>query len=190
MSRFKLYTKTGDDGTTCLLSGKRVSKHHIRIKAYGTIDELNAWVGMIRNFKIDKNIENTLKKIQNELMTMSAQLADDTVSKSSKLVNTLEPLGQENVEYLEGHIDLINSELPELKNFVIPGGHIIVSYVHIARCTCRRAERLITELNQIEIVPEIIIAYINRLSDFLFILARKLSKYYDVKEIIWSTQKK
>ncbi len=190
MSGFKLYTKTGDDGTTGLLSGKRVNKDHVRIKAYGTLDELNAWVGMIRNFEIDDNTENTLIKIQNELMIIASQLADDNVSKASRLVNTLQPIGQENVEYLEGQIDLINSELPELKNFVIPGGHFIVSYSHLARCTCRRAERIISELNQIESVPEIIIAYINRLSDFLFILARKLSKDYEVKEIIWSAQKK
>ena len=190
MSGFKLYTKTGDDGTTGLLSGKRVNKDHVRIKAYGTLDELNAWVGMIRNFEIDDNTENTLIKIQNELMIIASQLADDNVSKASRLVNTLQPVGQENVEYLEGQIDLINSELPELKNFVIPGGHFIVSYSHLARCACRRAERFISELNQIESVPEIIIAYINRLSDFLFILARKLSKDYEVKEIIWSAQKK
>ena len=190
MNRFKLYTKTGDDGTTGLLSGKRVSKHHVRIKAYGTVDELNAWVGMIRNFEIDNNTENTLIKIQSELMIVAAQLADDNISKTSKLVNTLKPISQGNVEYLERQIDLINNELPELKNFVIPSGHFIVSYSHLARCACRRAERLITELNQIESVPEIIIAYINRLSDFLFILARKLSKDYEVKEIIWSAQKK
>ena len=190
MNRLKLYTKTGDDGTTCLLSGKRVSKHHIRIKAYGTIDELNAWVGMIRNFKIDKNIENTLKKIQNELMTMASQLADDTVPKAIKFVNILQPLGRENVEYLEEQIDLINSELSELKNFLIPGGHVIISYTHLARCTCRRAERFITELNEKESISEIIISYINRLSDFLFILTRKLSNIYGVKEIIWSAQKK
>ena len=190
MSGFKLYTRTGDDGTTGLLSGKRITKHHVRIKAYGTIDELNAWVGMIRNFEIDDNTENTLIKIQNELMIMASQLADDNVSKASRSVNTLQPIVQENVEYLEGQIDLINRELPELKNFVIPGGHFIVSYTHLARCTCRRAERFISELNQTESVQEIIIAYINRLSDFLFILARKLSKDYQVKEIIWSAQKK
>ncbi|MAV78938.1 MAG: ATP:cob(I)alamin adenosyltransferase [Flavobacteriaceae bacterium] len=190
MNRFKLYTKTGDDGTTGLLSGKRVSKHHVRIKAYGTVDELNTWVGMVRNFEIDKNTENTLIKIQTELMIVAAQLADDNISNTSRLVNTLQPITQSNIKYLEGQIDLINGELPELKNFVIPGGHIIVSYSHLARCTCRRAERLITELNQIESVPEIIIAYINRLSDFLFILARKLSKDHEVKEIIWRAQKK
>ena len=190
MSRYKLYTKKGDDGTTGLLSGKRVSKHHVRIKAYGTVDELNAWVGMIRNFKIDKNTENTLVRIQNELMTVASQLADDTSYEVSKLIKIIEPIDDENVKYLEDQIDLINDELPELKNFVIPAGHIVVSYAHLARCTCRRAERFVTELNEIENVPHIIIAYINRLSDFLFILSRKLARDYEVEEIKWIAQKK
>tara|TARA_Y100000389_G_C17370254_1_gene468615 strand:+ start:421 stop:1008 length:588 start_codon:yes stop_codon:yes gene_type:complete len=190
MSRYKIYTKKGDDGTTGLLSGKRVSKHHVRIKAYGTVDELNAWVGMIRNFKIDENTENTLIKIQNELMTVASQLADDTAYEVSKLVNILEPIDEQAVKNLEDQIDMINDELPELKNFVIPGGHVVVSYAHLARCICRRAERFVTELNEIENVPQIIIAYINRLSDFLFILSRKLTKDYQVKEIKWIAQKK
>jgi cob(I)alamin adenosyltransferase len=148
MSRYKIYTKKGDDGTTGLLSGKRVSKHHVRIKAYGTAYEV------------------------------------------SKLVNILEPIDEQAVKNLEDQIDMINDELPELKNFVIPGGHVVVSYAHLARCTCRRAERFVTELNEIENVPQIIIAYINRLSDFLFILSRKLTKDYQVKEIKWIAQKK
>lgn len=190
MSRFKLYTKTGDDGTTGLLSGKRVSKHHVRIKAYGTVDELNAWVGMVRNYELDANIQNTLIKIQRELMTVASQLADDTSIEVSKLVNLLDPINDGDIKYLENQIDLINLELPELKNFVIPGGHVIVSYTHLARCTCRRAERFVTELNESENVPEIIIAYINRLSDFLFILSRKFAKDFEVEEIKWSAQKK
>ena len=190
MSNYKLYTKKGDDGTTGLLSGKRVSKHHIRVKAYGTVDELNAWVGMIRNFKIDKNTDNTLMDIQNELMTMASQLADDTSNEVTKLVKSLEPIDDKNVKKLEDQIDLINNELPELKNFVIPGGHVVVSYTHLARCTCRRAERFVTELNEIENVPHMIIAYINRLSDFLFILSRKLAQDYKVQEITWRPKKK
>jgi cob(I)alamin adenosyltransferase len=190
MSRYKIYTKKGDDGTTGLLSGKRVRKHHIRIKAYGTVDELNAWVGMIRNFKIDKYTENYLIKIQNELMIVSSQLADDTDDEISKSFKKVEPIVEQTVKNLEDQIDLINDELPELKNFVIPGGHVVVSYAHLARCTCRRAERFVTELNEIENVPQIIIAYINRLSDYLFILSRKLTKDYQVKEIKWIPQKK
>jgi cob(I)alamin adenosyltransferase len=145
---------------------------------------------MIRNFKIDENTENTLIKIQNELMTVASQLADDTDYEVSKLVNILEPIDEQAVKNLEDQIDMINDELPELKNFVIPGGHVVVSYAHLARCTCRRAERFVTELNEIENVPQIIIAYINRLSDFLFILSRKLTKDYQVKEIKWIAQKK
>ena len=190
MSSFKLYTRTGDDGTTGLLSGKRLSKHHVRIKAYGTVDELNAWVGMIRNFKTDKNTDKTLVKIQQELMIIASQLSDDTTFEVSKLVKILDPISEEEVKHLEDQIDQINNELPELKNFVIPGGHMLVSYAHLARCTCRRAERFVTELNEIENLPQIIIAYINRLSDYLFILARKLAKDYEVKEIKWIAQKK
>jgi cob(I)alamin adenosyltransferase len=190
MSRFKLYTKTGDDGTTGLLSGRRVSKHHVRIKAYGAVDELNAWVGMIKNYELDVNTQNTLVKIQQELMTVASQLADDSAFEVSKLVNLLDPINVNNVKYLENQIDLINLELPELKNFVIPGGHVIISYAHLARCTCRRAERFVTELNENENVPEIIIAYINRLSDFLFILSRKFAKDFEVEEIKWIAQKK
>ena len=190
MSRHKLYTKKGDDGTTGLLSGKRVNKHHVRIKAYGSVDELNSWVGMIRNYKIDKDNENALIKIQNELMTLASQLADDTPFEGSKLVKVLEPINIKNIKYLEDQIDLINNDLPELKNFVIPGGHMIVSFAHLARCSCRKAERFITELNEIENVPQNIIAYINRLSDFLFILSRKLARDYQVEEIKWNIQKK
>ncbi len=190
MSRYKLYTRKGDDGTTGLLSGKRLSKHHIRIKAYGTVDELNAWVGMIRNFKTDKNTDKTLVKIQQELMIIASQLSDDTTFEVSKLVKILDPISEEEVKHLEDQIDQINNELPELKNFVIPGGHMLVSYAHLARCTCRRAERFVTELNEIENLPQIIIAYINRLSDYLFMLARKLAKDYEVKEIKWIAQKK
>ena len=156
MSRFKLYTKTGDDGTTGLLSGRRVSKHHVRIKAYGTVDELNAWMGMIRNFETDPNTRETIVKIQQELMTIASQLADDTTFELSKLVDVLQPINEDNVNHLENEIDEISNALPELKNFVIPGGHVAVSYAHLARCTCRRAERFITELNQVENVPEII----------------------------------
>ena len=132
MSRYKLYTKKGDDGTTGLLSGKRVGKHHIRIKAYGTVDELNVWVGMIRNFKTDKNTDKTLVKIQQELMIIASQLSDDTAIEVSKLVNILDPIREEEVKHLEDQIDSINNELPELKNFLIPGGHMVVSYTHLA----------------------------------------------------------
>ena len=189
MSKYKLYTKTGDDGTTGLFSGKRVSKHHVRIKAYGTVDELNAWIGLIRNDEIAAETNSFLIKIQNELMVIASQLADDTSEKTSKLSGKIVPIAFENVTEIESEIDKINNELPELKNFIIPGGHVLISNTHLARCTCRRAERFITELKGEEEVSNVIIAYINRLSDYLFILARKLSKDFDVEEIKWIAKK-
>ena len=189
MSKYKLYTKTGDDGTTGLFSGKRVSKHHVRIKAYGTVDELNAWIGLIRNDEIAAETNSFLIKIQNELMVIASQLADDTSEKTSKLSGKIVPIAFENVTEIESEIDKINNELPELKNFIIPGGHVLISYTHLARCTCRRAERFITELKGEEEVSNVIIAYINRLSDYLFILARKLAEDFDVEEIKWIAKK-
>tara|TARA_B110000977_G_C11071107_1_gene489594 strand:- start:1819 stop:2394 length:576 start_codon:yes stop_codon:yes gene_type:complete len=189
MSKYKLYTKTGDDGTTGLFSGKRVSKHHVRIRAYGTVDELNAWIGLIRNDKIAAETNSFLIKIQNELMVIASQLADDTSEKTPKLSGKIVPIAFENVTEIESEIDKINNELPELKNFIIPGGHVLISYTHLARCTCRRAERFITELKGEEEVSNVIIAYINRLSDYLFILARKLAEDFDVEEIKWIAKK-
>jgi cob(I)alamin adenosyltransferase len=189
MSKYKLYTKTGDDGTTGLFSGKRVSKHHVRIKAYGTVDELNAWIGLIRNDEIAAETNSFLIKIQKELMVIASQLADDTSEKTGKLRGKIVPITFKNVTEIESEIDKINNELPELKNFIIPGGHFLISYTHLARCTCRRAERFITELKDEEEVSSVIIAYINRLSDYLFILARKLSKDFDVEEIKWIAKK-
>ena len=189
MSKYKLYTKTGDDGTTGLFSGKRVSKHHVRIKAYGTVDELNAWIGLIRNDEIAAETNSFLIKIQNELMVIASQLADDTSEKTSKLSGKIVPITFKNVTEIESEIDKINNELPELKNFIIPGGHVLISYTHLARCTCRRAERFITELKGEEEVSNVIIAYINRLSDYLFILARKLAEDFDVEEIKWIAKK-
>ena len=189
MSKYKLYTKTGDDGTTGLFSGKRVSKHHVRIKAYGTVDELNAWIGLIRNDEIAAETNSFLIKIQNELMVIASQLADDTSEKTPKLSGKIVPIAFENVTEIESEIDKINNELPELKNFIIPGGHVLISYTHLARCTCRRAERFITELKGEEDVSNVIIAYINRLSDYLFILARKLAEDFDVEEIKWIAKK-
>ena len=189
MSKYKLYTKTGDDGTTSLFSGKRVSKHHVRIKAYGTVDELNAWIGLIRNDEIAAETNSFLIKIQYELMIIASQLADDTSAITQNLSGKIIPITFENITEIESEIDKINSELPELKNFIIPGGHVLISNTHLARCTCRRAERFITELKDEEEVSSVIIAYINRLSDYLFILSRKFSKDFDVEEIKWIAKK-
>ena len=190
MGKLKLYTKTGDDGTTGLLSGKRVLKNNIRIQTYGTLDELNVWIGMIRNFKTDQNTQKTLLIIQKEIMTIASQLADDTSPRKSNLVDILDPIDEGNIKFLEKQIDLISNSTPELKNFIIPGGHKLISFIHVARCTCRKAERFIASLKEKEIVPKLIVAYINRLSDYLFALSRKLTYDLDVSEIKWIPKKK
>ena len=190
MSKLKLYTKTGDDGTTGLLSGKRVKKNNIRIQTYGTLDELNVWIGMIRNVKTDQNTQNTLLIIQKEIMTIASQLADDTNPRKSNLVDILDPIDEGNIKFLEKQIDLISNSTPDLKNFIIPGGHKLISFIHVARCTCRKAERFIASLKEKEIVPRLIVAYINRLSDYLFALSRKLAYDLDVSEIKWIPKKK
>ena len=145
---------------------------------------------MIRNFEIDKNTQNTLIIVQQELMSIATQLSDHRAYESSKMEHSLKPLDKNNVVFLENQIDLITKELPELKNFIIPGGHSIISYTHLARCSCRKLERLISELNDKESVPNVIIAYINRLSDYLFTLARKFTYDMNVYEIKWISEKK
>ena len=183
MLEMKVYTRTGDDGTTSLFSGKRVPKHDLRITSYGTIDELNSWVGAIRD-QADQETKKELIVIQNDLMTIGAQLAND------KGELTIPKIDQNHVEVLEKSIDRITDELPPLKNFVIPGGHPQVSNTHLARCVCRRAERHIAELKQVTpVTPEIII-YINRLSDYFFTLARKFAQDLGVTEIKWEPTRK
>lgn len=179
----KVYTKTGDDGTTSLFSGKRVSKHHTRIKAYGTIDELNAWIGLIRD-QTEGKIQKELVHIQQLLMTIGSQLANDKSDLGFDGVST------NDVKMLETQIDKMTELLPSLKNFVIPGGHPLVSYTHLARCVCRRAERFITELNEKEPIEKEIIFFINRLSDYLFTLSRKFTYEMQVEEIKWQLDRK
>ena len=179
----KVYTKTGDDGTTSLFSGKRVPKHDVRIKAYGTIDELNSWIGLVRDHAGDE-IHTELVRIQNNLMTIGSQLAND----SDNL--PIPKISEEQVEHLEKSIDRITAELPPLKNFVIPGGHPLISYSHLARCVCRRAERHITELKDITSIDPEIVFYINRLSDYFFTLSRKFSQDLNIEEIKWEPNRK
>jgi cob(I)alamin adenosyltransferase len=179
----KVYTRTGDDGTTSLFSGKRVPKHHLRIKSYGTIDELNSWVGMIRD-QADKATQEELIVIQNNLMTIGSQLANDKDELS------IIKIDNSHVSDLENSIDRITEKLPPLKNFVIPGGHPLISNTHLARCVCRRAERYITELKELTVVESEIMFYINRLSDYFFTLARKFSHDLGVKEIKWEPTRK
>jgi len=188
----KVYTKTGDKGTTALFGGTRVPKHHIRIESYGTIDELNSHIGLIRDQDIHQDYKTVLIEIQDRLFTVGAILA--TPPEKEILKNgqpRLQQLGIEesDIEYLEKEIDTMEEILPQMTHFVLPGGHTTVSYCHIARCVCRRAERLATHLNDIEPIDEFVIKYLNRLSDYLFVLARKLSYDLKVDEVKWIPRK-
>ncbi|MDT0622773.1 cob(I)yrinic acid a,c-diamide adenosyltransferase [Croceitalea vernalis] len=182
----KIYTKTGDKATTALFTGKRVSKHHIRIESYGTLDELNSFLGLIRDQKIDDISKQNLTIIQNKLFTVGAILATEP-KKDNRL--KIPRIHNQDISLLENQMDLMNEELPEMTHFILPGGHTTVSYCHIARTVCRRAERMISYLNENEPVPENLLAYINRLSDYLFVLARKLSKDLQAEEVKWIPEK-
>jgi cob(I)alamin adenosyltransferase len=188
----KVYTKTGDKGTTALFGGTRVPKDHIRIESYGTIDELNSHIGLIRDQKIKKHYKKILIEIQDRLFTIGAILAtppEKEVKKNGEL--RLKKLGiiESDIELLENEIDTMEEKLPPMTHFVLPGGHPTVSYCHIARCVCRRAERLAVHLSHNEVVAETAIKYLNRLSDYLFVLARKLSDDLDADEVKWIPRK-
>lgn len=177
----KIYTKTGDKGTTALFGGKRVSKSDMRIEAYGTVDELNAYIGLVRFKDIDTRSIETLAEIQDRLFTLGSILASEPGKNNLKIPD----LNEGDVEFLENEIDQMNESLPELKSFVLPGGNDAVGFCHVARCVCRRAERDVVRLAQNEVVPEIIIVYLNRLSDYLFVLSRKLTYDANLRENPW-----
>ncbi|MBB1150251.1 MULTISPECIES: cob(I)yrinic acid a,c-diamide adenosyltransferase [unclassified Myroides] len=188
----KIYTKTGDGGTTALFGGTRVPKDHIRIESYGTIDELNAYIGLIRDQDIPDLEQQALLAIQHDLFTLGAMLATDP--QKARLKNGKERLNipkitAETVDALEREIDRMEQDLPPMTHFILPGGHTIVSFCHIARCVCRRAERLSVQLSQEEAVEAEILMYINRLSDYLFVLARKLTFDLSVEEVKWMPEK-
>ncbi|MGB2760744.1 MAG: cob(I)yrinic acid a,c-diamide adenosyltransferase [Maribacter stanieri] len=189
----KIYTKTGDDGTTGLFGGTRVAKHHIRIDSYGTVDELNSWLGLIRDQKIDPIYQEQLITIQEHLFTVGAILATDPekeVLKNGKERLKITKVGTTEIEFLETSIDQMDGQLPQMTHFILPGGHTTVSYCHIARTVCRRAERISTLLYQSEPFDKNVLSFINRLSDYLFVLARKLSYDLQAKEIKWVPKKK
>ncbi len=177
----KVYTKTGDKGNTALFGGKRVPKNHHRIEAYGTVDELNSWIGLIRDQDIDEQAKQTLVEIQDRLFTLGAELAADPDKPKLKKPDLFES----DIEFLEKEMDRMDESLEPMKHFVLPGGHTTVSYCHVGRCVCRRAERLVVAMSTIESVDDLIIQYLNRLSDYLFVLSRKLSADLDAKEIPW-----
>jgi cob(I)alamin adenosyltransferase len=188
----KIYTKTGDGGITALFGGKKVPKDHDRIESYGTVDELNSYIGLIRDQDIDSHYKTILIEVQDRLFTVGAMLAtppEKEVLKNGEL--RLQKLGVINsdIEFLENEIDRMEESLPPMTHFILPGGHPTVSHCHIARCICRRAERLAVHLSHNEAVSEIAIQYLNRLSDYLFVLARKLSKDLNAEEIQWIPRK-
>ena len=189
---FKIYTKTGDSGSTSLIGGTKISKADLRIEAYGTVDELNSFIGLCRDLISNKHAKMTLREIQDRLFTIGAILAtppEKEVMKNGEL--RLKKLGitETDIELLEKEIDNMEETLPPMTHFVLPGGHQTVSYCHITRCVCRRAERLAVHLSHNEPVAEIAIKYLNRLSDYLFVLARKLSFDLNADEVKWIPRK-
>ena len=182
----KIYTKSGDQGETSLFGGERVKKNHLSIQAYGTIDELNSWIGLIKDNMENKEI-NLLVSIQEQLFTIGSYLA---TGDNKKMIIHLPPLSSNPTVHLEKAIDEIQNILPEMKNFILPGGSTLSSYCHIARCVCRRAERLTIETSEIQEVSPVIIEFLNRLSDFLFVLSRKVLFDAKIPEQPWVPNKK
>ncbi|MEK6450735.1 MULTISPECIES: cob(I)yrinic acid a,c-diamide adenosyltransferase [Myroides] len=188
----KVYTKTGDKGTTALFGGTRVPKHHIRIESYGTVDELNSYIGLIRDQEMNQLYKNVLIEIQDRLFTVGAVLATDpekAILKNGKERLNIPKISEADMALLENEIDRMEESLPPMTHFVLPGGHTTVSFCHIARCVCRRAERLSVQLNEIEPVDESVLMYLNRLSDYLFVLARKLTFDLGAEEVKWVPRK-
>jgi cob(I)alamin adenosyltransferase len=177
----KIYTKKGDSGTTQLIGGTRVSKGHIRIEAYGTIDELNSYIGLLRDQAIKQSHIDVLLEIQDRLFTIGSSLASDPEKSNMKIPD----LKEEDVLLLEREMDAMEEKLPELKAFILPGGNTVVSFCHIARCVCRKAERLVVHLSENDFVEPIVIRYLNRLSDYLFVLGRAIAVETNAVERPW-----
>lgn len=177
----KIYTKTGDAGTTALFGGQRVLKSHNRIDAYGTVDELNAFIGLLHDQTVNQSRQEILIDIQNKLFTIGAILATEPGNEKVKVPQ----LTEADVQALEKAIDMMDAHLPPIRNFVLPGGHPSVSFGHVARTVCRRAERLIIGLNEQEKVQPMVIQYMNRLSDYLFVLCRQMAADLNVLETPW-----
>jgi cob(I)alamin adenosyltransferase len=179
----KIYTKTGDKGETSLFGGRRISKAHLRIECYGTVDELNSHVGLVRDVVSNEADKEILYTIQNKLFVIGAIMASDPEKEKSKMIPDIL---EGDIQLLEDTMDLYNEKLEDLQSFILPGGHVYVSYCHVARCVCRRAERLAVALAEVEKVDDLTVKYLNRLSDFLFVLSRKVAKDLNVEEIKWN----
>lgn len=177
----KIYTRTGDQGLTSLIGGTRVPKSTLRIEAYGTVDELNSWVGLVRDQEVNQPHRALLKHVQDRLFTIGATLASDPERSRMQLPDLLDT----DVTELEQEMDRLNEALPELRHFILPGGHPAVSHAHVARCVCRRAERLSIGLREESFVPDLVVQYLNRLSDYLFVLARWMAQALGAEEVTW-----
>lgn len=180
----KIYTKTGDDGTTALFGGKRVSKSDLRIESYGTVDELNSFIGLVRDQEVNQKRKSTLIVIQNRLFIMGSMLAAEPGNNKIKIPHLNAP----DITFLENEIDQMDTTLSPLRHFILPGGHVSVSYCHVARTVCRKAERLVIALNLHETVDPLIMQYLNRLSDYLFVLARVNAHELGVEETPWKPE--
>lgn len=179
----KIYTKTGDGGKTSLIGGTKVPKNHIRIESYGTVDELNSWIGLCGDHITDEASRIMLKEIQDRLFTIGSSLACDP---DKEPLMKIPDLKQEDIKLLELSIDTMNETLPVMKSFILPGGHVAVSNLHIARCVCRRAERICVHMQEEQIfIDPLVIQYLNRLSDYLFVLARYIGHLAGASEIAW-----
>ncbi|MFD2933213.1 cob(I)yrinic acid a,c-diamide adenosyltransferase [Spirosoma flavum] len=197
----KIYTKTGDKGQTALIGGRRVSKSELRIDAYGTVDELNSWIGLVRDQPVNAGRRDLLKEIQDRLFTIGAELATDPEKASIQTATkrAMPAITPEDVSSLEQEMDTMDAELPELRAFILPGGHESVSFCHLARTVCRRAERLVIALNDesarsllpngATAVDELVLQYLNRLSDYLFVLSRKMAQELNAEEVAWKPRK-
>lgn len=177
----KIYTKTGDKGKTSLFGGSKVSKSSLRIESYGTVDELNSYIGLLRDQKVNQNRKDELVEIQDRLFTIGSILATEPGNTKVKIPQ----LAETDIIFLEKKIDVMDEKLPPMKSFILPGGHESVSHCHISRCVCRRAERIVIELNEIDPVNELVYQYLNRLSDYLFVLARMMSSELGAEETPW-----
>lgn len=178
----KIYTKTGDDGTTGLIGGSRVKKYNLRLEAYGTVDELNSYIGLVRSYYDEEKANAVLEKVQNKLFVIGANLASEA---SNEMIRKQLPCREEDIVLLEKEMDRMIQTLPPLTNFILPGGCKASSFCHVARTVCRRAERRIVELAEKEVVDLMLIKYINRLSDYLFVLSRQISTDLNAPEILW-----
>jgi len=180
----KIYTKTGDQGTTALFGGKRVSKSDLKIETYGTVDELNSWVGLVRDQEVNQKRIEELIEIQDRLFTIGSMLATEPGNTKVKIPL----LTEDDIGFLERKIDVMDAELPQMRSFILPGGHSSVSYCHLARTVCRRAERIVIALSTQEKLEPLIIKYLNRLSDYLFVLCRKMLQELKIDETPWKAR--